>query len=211
MEYVKITDNLEEAVKFYSSYYNYSKGFDFIKKCIKSEISDYSKGAVLVYGDHQYCISLNKMENLNRILEKYQPWNKTFIDFENIYSKISVKLYPFKGWVTLYDISFRLGIGINVFPDKKVYMTSKTVIQNAKKILGLTKKIGLTILKTDFPLALQKLESWQIEDFLCRIDIEITSKGLIFKFKNRDSKPFSKYPADVMKEIKPIWEQVYNQ
>ena len=204
------TNKLEEAVKFYSEHCDYSKGFDFIKKCIESDISNYSKAAVIVYGPHQTRILNDKKYDLTKKLEKNVPWQEKYLNFEDIYSKISSILNPFKGRVSLYDISFRLGIAINILPDSFVYITSLKVINNTKKILGIKSYPGIKRPRTDFPIALQTLESWQIEDFICHVEIEETPSGLIYTIKERPFKPFSNYPSEVIKEIAPIWKEVYN-
>ncbi|MCH5238303.1 MAG: hypothetical protein J1E95_10995, partial [Muribaculaceae bacterium] len=96
---------------------------------------------------------------------------------------------------------YRLGLSLNILPEKYVYITSGKVIENAMIILGISKDPGIKRLKTDFPDWIQALSPFQIEDFLCHVKIEITPSGLIFKFKEREIKPFTNYPIDVKKEI----------
>lgn len=199
-----ITSSPSEAVDYYLSTCDYSDSFGKIKKWLNSGISNPAKAWILVYGPHQYRIPNVNKEILVEKLDRAMPWADSFPDFESIYLKIKNILVPFQGRVTLYDISFRLGLSINVYPGKYVYITSGNVIENAKIILGLSKDPGIKRKKTDFPLWLQVLETWQIEDFLCHVIITGTPSELNFEFKEKNQKPFSKYPDEVKKELETL-------
>ena len=197
----KICYSPEEAIQYYLKTYHYEEAFTICKLIKESDLNDHAKASILVLGRHQYRIPNAKKDILIETLETSKPWKEKFPDFEDIYSNIKQLLRHFNGRVTLYDISYRLGISLDLLPEKYVYITSGKVIENAMIILGISKDPGIKRLKIDFPHWIQTLSASQIEDFLCHVEIEITPTGMIFKFKERNIKPFTNYPIDVNKEI----------
>ena len=101
------------------------------------------------------------------------------------------------GLLTEYDIAFRYGRQIGIYPDK-VYLHAGTRI-GAKK-LGIVKRGAKYLTKEELPAYLKAVEPWMVEDFLCVEKDDPSEKALAeylkkYKFKSCNSTEKKKKPS----------------
>lgn len=201
-----VFNNPEEAIQYYLINYGIPYGADLERKgkLFNSAMTDMSKSIILIYGPHQKRLKKTLKEYLVKKLEKFRPWKEPYFNFEEIYYIIKKELTGFNGIVTLYDISLLVGAATKNLPEKYVYITSSKVKNNAELILGISGKIDFRILKTSFPVWIQRLTAWQIEDFLCHVEIILSSIGYEFIFNEKGFKEWYFFPETVLKEIEVL-------
>lgn len=196
------------AVDNYKKYYSlhWTQVKEYYRDVFESGISDYSKAVAAIYGPHQKRIAKETLEKLSVLIEKAKPWEDTFQDFEELYSAIGKIVAGFNGLVTKYDISLRLGLGVNprVLPEDYVYLTSSTVRNNGSILLGVDRLRGVVRKKSDFPKWIQSLSAMEIEDFLCHVELVLLSDGLKIYVPPFLNKYSNFYPESVEDEIVTI-------
>lgn len=127
--------------------------------------------------NHQSRIPIDKLQSYG---DEILLWEKSIINCENfddileIVSNIKIKGI---GILTKYDVAYRIGEKLKIFPDK-VYLHAGTK-QGALQ-LGLIKKYSRKRYLTcnELPEWLLVLKPYQIEDFLCIYKNEPTKKNL---------------------------------
>jgi len=114
---------------------------------------------------HQNRISKNNLlefyDNVKKQINKIRNVN----DFDELILIIRDQRIVGIGELTIYDVAHRIGLFLNILPDK-IYLHCGTRT-GAKLILG---KISTkTILKSDLPEPLKSsdLECWELEDLFC--------------------------------------------
>lgn len=101
-----------------------------------------------------------------KMLEKIDEIGKckTFDEVFLITEEVRKSIFKL-GHLWSYDTALRIGFNLNLYPDK-VYIQSG-VKNGLKKIFKEKTPRGRTLPKNIFPLQLQKLEPYMIENFLC--------------------------------------------
>ena len=89
------------------------------------------------------------------------------------------------GPLTEYDIAFRYGRQIGIYPDK-VYLHAGTKI--GAKNLGIVKRGAKYLTKEELPAYLKAVEPWMVEDFLCVEKDNPSEKALTEYLKKYKSK-----------------------
>ena len=107
---------------------------------------------------HQWHVKENVLEDFHEKLESKIESIKKSKDFEELYNIINSYKIKWIGPLTVYDISLRISAKLEKLPKKMVYL------HTGAKIKG----YNIDIIEKDcFLKPLQKLEAYEIEDFLC--------------------------------------------
>lgn len=132
----------------------------------------------LLNDQHQCRISVSIKIEVIDILFANDVLNKSFKDFEDLYDYVR-KLIQQKGLGDLfyYDIAFRIGCCINIYPDKNVYVhrAPLTVAKHMAKKGKIPKmspgqfRIKTRYFATIFP----GLTAWEIEIVMCVYNIDL--------------------------------------
>lgn len=158
---LKHLPNLIEIEKFYQTF-----------KLPKSLPEVIQKAAVGIDPDglmnnHQHRIGYIVCEEGARELAKYEIEIRGARTFEEIFEITEIvknKIYRL-GPLWSYDTALRIGFAKRVYP-KEVYVQSG-VTKGVRKVMNGTLPRGRSLPMNRFPAELQKLEPYQLENFLC--------------------------------------------
>lgn len=114
--------------------------------------------------DHQWSLRDDTARKAEVILLKAADQIKACKDFDALHSLVKIKLnIPGAAEMYWYDTAFRIGISMGILPEK-VYLHRGTRLGAEQLGLGRGKP---TLEMSELPPALQALEPYQVEDFLC--------------------------------------------
>lgn len=134
---------------------------------------------------HQNRIPKETLEKFKKELKKQKGTIlncRTFDELLEISENSSVKGI---GPLAEYDIAFRYGRQIGIYPDK-VYLHAGTKI--GAKNLGIVKRGAKYLTKEELPAYLKAVEPWMVEDFLCVEKDNLSEKALTEYLKKYKSK-----------------------
>lgn len=202
--------NETEAIKIYKDKKPYCLYLELIKDIIESDVSDYAKAIVLVYGPHQKRIPYHIKDKWVDRIEKQRLWENKYHVFENIFEDILKQIHPSQARIAPYDIALRLGYSLGIEPKEFVYITSEHVQKNARTLLGIKGKVEIKYPVSIFPLWIRELQPYEIEDFLCHVDKFIKNgDNWDIIFKNLSHRYSDYYPQSVREEISKIKDGKY--
>lgn len=134
---------------------------------------------------HQNRIPKETLENFKKEIKKQKEAISECRTFDELLGISENSTIDGIGPLTEYDIAFRYGRQIGIYPDK-VYLHAGTKI--GAKNLGIVKRGAKYLTKEELPAYLKAVEPWMVEDFLCVEKDNPSEKALTEYLKKYKSK-----------------------
>lgn len=145
---------------------------------------------------HQNRIPKETLENFKKEIKKQKEAISECRTFDELLGISENSTIDGIGLLTEYDIAFRYGWQIGIYPDK-VYLHAGTKI--GAKNLGIVKRGAKYLTKEELPAYLKAIEPWMVEDFLC-VEKDDPSETALEKYLKKYNRQFFN---DAKKKEKP--------